>query len=68
METIDEVYGGSNKADIGTAALFNAGTSSNVTDAQKNFTTILQRQITAAADLLRAYAQYQYAIGYSHRP
>lgn len=44
------------------------GTSSNVTDAQKNFTTILQRQITAAADLLRAYAQYQYAIGYSHRP
>ncbi len=44
------------------------GTSTNVTDAQKNFTAILQRQITAAADLLRAYAQYQYAIGYSIRP
>ncbi|MDD4099244.1 MAG: TolC family protein [Lentisphaeria bacterium] len=39
-------------------------TSKNVTDAQKNLTTILQRQATAAADLLRARANYLYAIGY----
>lgn len=39
-------------------------TSKNVTDVQKNLTTILQRQTTAAADLLRARANYLYAIGY----
>ena len=39
-------------------------TSKNVTDAQKNLTTILHRQTTAAADLLRARANYMYAIGY----
>lgn len=40
-------------------------TSSNVTDAQKNLTAILQRQNTAAADLLRAKANFMYAVGYS---
>lgn len=40
-------------------------TSKNVTDAQKNLTTILHRQTTAAADLLRARANYLYAIGYN---
>ena len=39
-------------------------TSSNVTDAQKNLTSILQRQNTAAADLLRAKANFYHAIGY----
>lgn len=39
-------------------------TSSNVTDAQKNLTTILQRQTMATADLLRARANYMYAVGY----
>lgn len=39
-------------------------TSSNVTDAQKNLTSILQRQTTATADLLRARANYMYATGY----
>jgi outer membrane protein TolC len=39
-------------------------TSSNVTDAQKNLTAILQRQNTAAADLLRAKANFHHAIGY----
>lgn len=39
-------------------------TSKNVTDAQKNLTAILHRQTTAAADLLRARANYMYAIGY----
>ena len=39
-------------------------TSTNVTDAQKNLTTILQRQTTATADLLRARAHYMFAIGY----
>ena len=39
-------------------------TSTNVTDAQKNLTTILQRQTSATADLLRARANYLYATGY----
>ncbi len=39
--------------------------SSNVTDAQKNLTSILQRQTTAAADLLRARANFSHAIGYA---
>ena len=39
-------------------------TSTNVTDAQKNLTTILQRQTIATADLLRARANYLYATGY----
>ncbi|MBR0459523.1 MAG: TolC family protein [Victivallales bacterium] len=38
--------------------------SNNVTDAQKNLTTILQRQSTATADLLRAKAKYLHATGY----
>jgi len=42
-------------------------TSSNVTDAQKNLTSILQRQTTATADLLRARANYLYAVGYIGR-
>lgn len=42
-------------------------TSSNVTDAQKNLTAILQRQVTATADLLRARANYQFASGYFHK-
>jgi len=40
------------------------GTSSDVTDAQKNLTTILQRQTTATADMLRARANYMFATGY----
>jgi outer membrane protein TolC len=39
-------------------------TSSNVTDAQKNLTAILQRQNVAAADLLRAKTNFYHAIGY----
>lgn len=39
-------------------------TSSEVTDAQKNLTTILQRQTIATADLLRARANYLFAVGY----
>ncbi|MBQ6471003.1 MAG: TolC family protein [Victivallales bacterium] len=43
-------------------------TSTNVTDAQKNLTTIMQRQATAAADLLRAKADYRFATGYRDQP
>ena len=43
-------------------------TSTNVTDAQKNLTTIMQRQATAAADLLRAKANYRFATGYRDQP
>ncbi|MBQ7178275.1 MAG: TolC family protein [Victivallales bacterium] len=39
-------------------------TSSIVTDAQKNLTTILRRQASAAADLMRARANFNYATGY----
>ena len=39
-------------------------TSADVTAAQKNLTTILQREVTASADLLRAHSNYIYAVGY----
>ena len=39
-------------------------TSSIVTDAQKDLTTILKRRVGAAADLMRARANFNYAIGY----
>ena len=39
-------------------------TSSIVTDAQKNLTTILRRRSSAAADLMRARANFNYATGY----
>ena len=39
-------------------------TSADVTTAQKNLTTILQREVTASADLLRAHSNYIYAVGY----
>ncbi|MBP5674381.1 MAG: TolC family protein [Victivallales bacterium] len=41
------------------------GTSSNVTDAQKELTSLQQRRTSAAADLLRAKTNYQFAIGYN---
>ena len=40
------------------------GSSKAVLDAQKNLTDILQRQTNAAADLLRAYADFRHAAGY----
>ncbi len=40
------------------------GSSTDVLDAQKNLTVILQRLTIASADLLRAKAQYQYASGF----
>ena len=39
-------------------------TSSIVTDAQKDLTTILRRRVSAAADLLRARIDFNYATGY----
>ena len=41
------------------------GTSSNVTDAQKELTSLQQRRTSAAADLLRAKTNYLFAIGYN---
>ena len=41
------------------------GTSSNVTDAQKELTSLQQRRTSAAADLLREKTNYQFAIGYN---
>jgi len=41
------------------------GTSRNALDAQKDLTTALNRQATAAADILRALADYRYAAGYA---
>ncbi len=43
-------------------------TSADVTAAQKNLTTILQREVTASADLLRAHSNYIYAVGYYQPP
>ena len=43
-------------------------TSTNVTDAQKNLTAIMQRQSIAAADLLRAKANFRFATGYREPP
>lgn len=40
-------------------------TSSVVTDAQKDLTSLKQRRTSAAADLLRAWANLQYATGYT---
>lgn len=40
------------------------GTSRNALDAQKDLTTALNRQATAAADILRALADHRYAAGY----
>jgi len=40
------------------------GSSTDVLDAQKNLTVILQRLTVASADLLRAKAQYRYASGF----
>ncbi len=40
------------------------GSSKDVLDAQKNLTTVLQRQTAAAAALLRARADLNYAMGY----
>ena len=41
------------------------GTSSNVTDAQKELTSLQQRRTSAAADLLRAKTNYLFAVGYN---
>lgn len=41
------------------------GASSDVLDAQKNLTIILQRQALAAADLLRARSEFLYATGFA---
>jgi len=40
------------------------GTSRNALDAQKDLTSALNRQARAAADILRALADYRYAAGY----
>jgi outer membrane protein TolC len=40
------------------------GTSRNALDAQKDLTNALNRQARAAADILRALADYRYAAGY----
>jgi outer membrane protein TolC len=40
------------------------GTSRNALDAQKDLTTTLNRQASAAADILRALADYRHAAGY----
>lgn len=42
-------------------------TSSVVTDAQKDLTSLKQRRTSAAADLLRAWTNLQYATGYTVR-
>ncbi len=41
------------------------GTSRNALDAQKDLTTVLNRQASAAAAILRALADYHYAAGYA---
>ncbi|MFA5043431.1 MAG: TolC family protein [Kiritimatiellia bacterium] len=41
------------------------GRSRNVLDAQKDLTDALKRQITIAAELLRAYSNFMYASGYA---
>ncbi len=43
-------------------------TSSIVTDAQKNLTAILRRRVGAAADLMRARVNYNFAAGYRESP
>ena len=40
------------------------GTSRNALDAQKDLTSALNRQARAAADILRALADYRHAAGY----